>query len=505
MKLTYRSVSILVSVVLFLTLAGPSAAAHPAGPPRAQPVLFHLAAAAPEQMVTVIVQKTAQGNAAEQAAGSLGGRVLRSLEIIRAFTARLTASAALRLARDPAVRWVSLDAAVWETGCSDCISSSNLKSAYIRSIRADKVWSQSGFPQGRNVGVAVLDSGVNPQTDLYTVYGDDRLVAAVNFNTDDNQTPYDNYGHGSHVAGVIGGNGRSYNGYYIGVAPQSNIINVKVSNDDGSAYMSSVIAGMQWILENKDNYNIRVVNISMNSAEMESYNTSPFDAAAEVLWFNGIVVVVSAGNTGTGGFYPPANDPFVITVGATDDKGTASVSDDVVASFSAYGKTDDGFKKPDLVAPGKNIISLMGNSNGVLPTEHPENIIKGGYFKMSGTSVSAPVVAGTVALLLEDEPNLTPDQVKYRLMATANKTWAGYTSTKAGYGIVDAYAAVNGTSTASANTGTNLSQMLFTGDEPVSSSVAWNSVAWNSVAWNSVAWNSVAWNSVAWNSDYWGK
>jgi serine protease AprX len=225
----------------------------------------------------------------------------------------------------------------------------------------------------------------------------------------------------------------------------------------------------------------------------------------EILWFNGIVVVVSAGNRGTGAIYPPANDPFVITVGATDDKGTSSISDDGVASFSAYGTTSDGVKKPDVVAPGTNIIARIVNSNMGLAAAHPSNKVGNQYFRMSGTSMAAPIVSGAVALLLQDEPNLTPDQVKYRLTATANKAWSGYDAAKAGAGYLDADAAVSGTTTQSSNTGLTASQLLWSGSQPVTwGSVNWNSVNWNSVNWNSVNWNSVNWNSVNWNSDYWG-
>jgi len=334
-----------------------------------------------------------------------------------------------------------------------------------------------------------------------------RVVANVRFNTDYNPTWFDNYGHGSHIAGIVGGNGRSSNGQYIGIAPLVNVINVKVSNDDGSATASSVVAGLQWVLNNRSQYNIRVVNVSLNSATPESYHTSPLDAAVEVLWFNKIVVVVSAGNNGTATLYPPANDPFVITVGAVDDKGTTSLSDDVIASFSAYGTTADGVRKPDLVAPGKNIIAFMpGNKGLTISKLHPANKVDDNYFRMSGTSMSAPMVSGAVALLLQDEPGLTPDQVKYRLKATANKSWPGYNATMAGTGYLDIYAAVMGATTQAANTGITASHLLWTGAEPVTwGSVDWNSVDWNSVDWNSVDWNSVDWNSVDWNSDYWGQ
>jgi serine protease AprX len=330
-------------------------------------------------------------------------------------------------------------------------------------------------------------------------------VASVRFNTDYNPTFYDHYSHGSHMAGIVGGNGRSSNGQYMGIAPKANVINVKVSNDDGSATASSAVAGLQWVLNNHSQYNIRVVNLSLNSAAPESYHTSPLDAAVEVLWFHKIVVVVSAGNNGTAMLYPPANDPFVITVGAVDDKGTASLSDDVIASFSAYGTTGDGVQKPDLVAPGKNIVSLMGDTNGIIPSGHPGNKVGTMYFRMSGTSTSAPIVSGAAALLLQDEPNLTPDQVKYRLKATANKSWAGYTAAKAGAGTVNVYAAIMGTTTQSANTNIAASRLLWTGPKPLTwGSVSWDSVSWDSVSWDSVSWDSVSWDSVSWDSDYWG-
>ncbi len=204
------------------------------------------------------------------------------------------------------------------------------------------------------------------------------------------------------------------------------------------------------------------------------------DAACEILWFNGIVVVVSAGNNGSANLFPPANDPFVITVGATEDKGTASIADDSIATFSAYGFTENLINEPELVAPGKNIVSLSSGRASILGKSYPDNKVGTSYFRMSGTSMSAPMVSGAVALLLQDEPNLTPDQVKYRLMATANKTWPGYNATKAGAGYLDIYAAVHGTTTQSANTGLPASQLLTTGSNPIT----WGSVSWNSVSWN---------------------
>ncbi len=505
-KLAYFATVILLLVMAFYPSVLPVQvqAAH------AQTELAQYAAMQPQKQVEVIVQKVGQGSAAEEAVARLGGTVTADLQIINAFAARLPAAAAMELASDASVRWVSLDSPVNSTVCSQCVDTKNLLNAYDSAIGADRVWNSSTYLQGQGIGVAVVDSGINPNGDLYTNMGVNRQVANIRFNTDYNQNTSDGYGHGTHVSSIIGGDGSESNGKYIGIAPMANIINVKVSNDNGSATIKDVVQGLNWILQNKNTYNIRVVNLSLNSAIAEPYNTSPLDAAVEILWLNKIVVVVSAGNKGSGVLYPPANDPFVITVGATDDKGTGAISDDVVASYSGYGKTESGFNKPDIVAPGTNIIARIVNSNMGLAGAHPSNKVNDQYFRMSGTSMAAPMVSGAVALLLQDEPNLSPDQVKYRLTATANKRWAGYSAASAGAGYLDIYAAVKGTTTQSSNTGTKVSNLLTTGTQPVNSSVSWNSVSWNSVSWNSVSWNSVSWNSVSWNSvswnsDYWGQ
>lgn len=378
-------------------------------------------------------------------------------------------------------------------------------SKYTAAIRADQAWLTD--LKGEGVTVAVVDSGITGHTDFL-----DFGYAASAITTSTNQTSEssanDGYGHGTHVAGIIGGNGTLSGGTYTGVAPWADLINVKVSNSIGMATASDLIDGLQWILNNKAAYNIRVVNISLNSTVSESYHTSPLDAAVEILWFNGIVVVVSAGNNGTGGgpvtLYPPANDPFVITVGAAEDKGTAALSDDAIAPFSAYGTTESGFVKPDLVAPGQHVVSTLAGTSIYAFINHLAHRVDSNYFRMSGTSMSAPMVSGAVAILLQDEPYLNPDQVKYRLTATANKNWAGYNSAKAGAGYLDVYTAVYGTTNQAANTGIQASQMLSSGSQPITwGSVGWNSVGWNSVGWNSVGWNSVGWNSVGWNSGIW--
>ena len=397
---------IFIIAVLVLGLFGSAAPAQGFEAAKAQPVLVELAAQDPGQMVRVIVQKVAGATGAEERVSALGGQVTQDLHIINAFAAEMSAKDAVQLSKASGVRWVSLDAAMESSVCSQCVDTKNLANAYISAIRADQVWNIKPYIQGQGIGVAVIDSGINPNGDLYTNMGVNRQVADIRFNSDYNQSPSDGYGHGTHVASIIGGDGSESSGKYIGVAPMVNIINVKVSNDDGSALMKDVVQGLQWVLENKDTYNIRVVNLSLNSAVAESYNTSPLDAAVEILWFNGVVVVVSAGNKGSGAIYPPANDPFVITVGAVDDKGTGAITDDKLASFSAYGNSENGAVKPDLVAPGTNIIARLVNQNMGLAGSHPANKVGNQYFRMSGTSMAAPMVSGAVALLLQDEPDL---------------------------------------------------------------------------------------------------
>lgn len=473
---------------------------------KVQPELAEIARQDPGRMLSVIVQKVAGVTGAEESVAALGGRVTQDLHIINAIEAEISAQGALQLTKSNRVRWVSLNAEMESSVCSQCIDTSKLANAYITAIRADKVWNAPLYIQGQGIGVAVIDSGVNPNGDFYTNMGVNRQVADIRFNSDYNQSVYDGYGHGTHVASIIGGDGSESSGKYIGVAPLANIINVKVSNDNGSAMMSGIVQGLQWVLDNKSTYNIRVVNLSLNSAVAESYHTSPLDAAVEILWFNGIVVVVSGGNNGTGVIYPPANDPFVITVGAVDDKGTGTIDDDTLANFSAYGNIENGSVKPDLVAPGTNIVARIVNLNMGLGAAHPANKVGTQYFRMSGTSMAAPMVSGAVALLLQDEPGLTPDQVKYRLMATANKSWSAYNKKKAGAGYLDISAAVKGTTLNSANTGLIPSHLLSTGTEPISwGNAGWNSVGWNGVNWNSVGWNGVSWNTVGWNGDYWAQ
>lgn len=487
----------LLVVALILTI--PAATSTPQ-PTNVEPALRQLAVAEPDTVVAMIVQKTAPLPVEAQVI-KLGGRITKDLSLINAFVTELPARHLAQVAQLAGVRWVSLDAPVVESACPNCIDTTRLVNVYNQSIGADQLWNQPPYLQGQGVGIAVLDSGI--QTTHADIAG--RVVSGKSIIPSSEM--YDGYGHGTFVAGLIAGNGATQQGRYIGVAPRSQLINVKVTTVTGASTESDVIAGLQWVYENRAAYNIRVVNLSLNASRAQSYHTSPLSAACEILWFNGVVVVTSAGNRGADTIYPPASDPFVITVGAADDMGTPSISDDKIASFSAYGVTKDGVKKPDLIAPGRYIVGPRALAS-LLTLLYPKNVVDRNYIRISGTSAAAPIVSGAIALLLQNEPQLTPDQVKHRLLVTANRQWTGYEEGKAGAGYLDIAAAVRHKSKGNANTGIAVSRLLSTGSTPITQLLnpaighQWDSVSWSSVSWSSVSWSSVSWSSVSWSSDY---
>jgi serine protease AprX len=387
---------------------------------------------------------------------------------------------------------------------------------FLNTTNVQPVWDM-GY-QGQGVAVAVIDSGISASADFGS-----RLIAQHSFNSNAD-SPYDNYGHGTHIAGIIAGDGTSSNGLYKGIAPQANLISLKVSDDSGMAYESDTVAALQWVFENKDTYNIRVVNLSLNSISEESYHTSALDLASEMLWFNGVVVVASSGNRSLdGNFYTitasPANDPYIIAVGASTEAGTDSIEDDDVALFSAHGTTVDGFVKPDIIAPGYNIVSVL-SADSDLNIEYPERLEgNDDYFRLSGTSMAAPMVSGAAALILQADPTLTPDQVKYRLMNSGNTItplWFDAILDQTVYPYLDVHAAVTSTSTESANQDVMphiaLAQMALiaywanqNGAETIDwANVDWSAVNWDNVDWDNVDWASVNWGSVNWGSVNWG-
>lgn len=496
MQVIFKISRKLLSCLLFLMLLGGfTAGAIRSNPSKVHPWLIQMAREKPDLKVGVIIQKVDDADTAETLVRDFGGEITLDLPIINAFAAEMSARAAMELASSPAVRWISPDAGLRENRCLRCPNVDSPPNVFLSAIGVDRIRDENPTLTGRGITVAVVDSGIALHDDLGNGEAgkhESRVITAYG-------VPNDQFGHGTHVAGVIGGNGIRSDGLYAGVAPEVNLLNVRVTDNQGMATTSRLIAGLNWVYEHRVDYNIRIVNLSLTSSIPESYHTSPLDAALEILWFNGIVVIVSAGNNGEDAMlHPPANDPFVITVGAVDDLGTPDTGDDFLATYSLQGVTMDGFAKPDLVAPGNNIISLLAYPHSRLSREHPDHIVNRYYFRMSGTSMASAVTTGAAALLLQDEPGLNPDQVKYRLMTTGRDL----PGSDARY--LDILAAVNGTSVEAANIGTAASQLLWSGSDPIQwGSVNWGSVNWGSVNWGSVNWGAVNWGTVNWSSVYW--
>ena len=319
---------------------------------------------------------------------------------------------------------------------------------------------------GAGIGIAVIDSGISSWHDDLTnktarlfPYGNQRVAKFVDF-VNGRTLPYDDNGHGSHVAGTIAGNGYDSNGEKSGIAPGAAIISLKVLDAQGQGTISNIISALGWVAANAATYNIRVVNMSVGARIRESYWTDPLTLAAKravkAVTNKGIVVVAAAGNMGKnaqghlqwGGITAPANAPWVLTVGASSTMGTNTRNDDTMAAFSSSGPSYVDFEaKPDLVAPGTGTISLAVPGSLFYATKAQYLLAgKAGfgvkpYLSLSGTSMAAPVVTGTVALMLQANPTLTPNLVKALLQYTA-QVYPGYSPLRQGAGFLNTLGAV---------------------------------------------------------------
>src|SRR4051812_7565400 len=304
----------------------------------------------------VVVERAPASHAAERAAVRLGGAVGRALPLAGAFTARLPARSLEALRRAAPVAGVWSDARVSMRSGPDCLPGDAIcfdslppEAAWQRGIGLEQVPNKY---QGDGVTVASIDTGVTPTPNLGA-----RLLARVDLTSEGDGL--DRFGHGSHMAGVIAGDGTTSLEAYEGAAPETSLVSVKVAGWDGATDVSTVIAALQWVVSNRARFNIRVVNLSWGTDAARGYGVDPLDRAVERAWAAGLVVVVSAGNAGpaAGTVTKPGDDPYVITVGAADTNGTATRRDDTVASFSSAGPTAGGLSKPDVLAPGVSIVS----------------------------------------------------------------------------------------------------------------------------------------------------
>lgn len=283
---------------------------------------------------------------------------------------------------------------------------------------------------GKGIGIAILDTGIAPNKDF--LYPKNRIVAFKDF-INNKSRPYDDNGHGTHVAGIAGGNGINSNGKYKGIATECNLIGVKVLNKEGKGNASDVLAGLQWIIDNKEKYNIKIANLSIGTNNTSS--NDPLVKAVEKIWDSGIIVTIAAGNDGPKKYTisSPAISKKVITIGASDDNITANVWGNNLINFSGRGPTLECVIKPDVIAPGVNIISCLSNNI----SKQSNDIVDKNYFSLSGTSMSTPIVSGAIALLLEKYKNLQPDDVKLMLKKCCKNLHLP--KNQQGWGLIDVY------------------------------------------------------------------
>jgi serine protease AprX len=359
--------------------------------------------------------------------------------------------------------------------------------------------------------IAVVDSGIQAQRPDFGT----RVLGQVNMASLSPNAPGDGYGHGTFVSSIAAGSAPGY----AGAAPKASLLSIDVMNDQGQATVADVVKAADFILANKTKYNIKVANFSLHAVNKASVMFDPLDQAVEKLWLNGIVVVAASGNYGTPGApsgvnFAPGNDPFVITVGATDIGTGIGSGDDTVAPFSAYGYTPDGFAKPDISAPGRYMVGAVppGSTLAKLKPLNVRDPVKG-YMQLSGTSFSAPVVSAAAVEMLALHPSWTPDQVKGALMVTATpepKAAPG----SLGVGDVNISSARHYWKSPP-NPNAGLDKFVTTAADGTRAfdsaswqtaalaSAAWNDVAWSDVAWSDAAWSTVAWSDVAWADVAW--
>jgi serine protease AprX len=496
--------------------------------PKADPALLHLARTHPDSRVSVIVREAAPGTeSAERLTRELGGTVIRDLSIIGSFSARLPGRSLVPLLSSPSVlkawgdgkvRMAGVDMGQYDSWAPNTIWRSVIKLPQI-GARYD----------GSGVTVAVLDTGLIDSPDL-----GNRVLARVDFTAD--HDGLDHFGHGSHMAGIIAGNGSASAGKWVGVAPGANLVSVKVAGADGSTDVSVVIAGLQWVRTYAAQYGIKILNLSFGTDSRQSYLVDPLNYAVEQLWFSGVLVVVAAGNRGPHGgtINKPADDPFVVSVGAANVYGSTDRSDDLAAAFSSRGPTQDGVSKPDLIAPGISLVSLRAPGS-TIDVAHPTARVGDVYFKGTGTSQAAAVVSGVAARLYQQAPTLSPDVAKHILTRAAFrgiKSLAG-----AGKGLTDGDAAFDllaGGNRDKANVGvdegTGLGSLdasrgsyrvyadlpsdglealdldgtldLVTGEFDALGN-SWTAPGWWGNSWSGNAWSGYSWTDTSWSGNSW--
>jgi serine protease AprX len=507
-------------------------------------------------LMSVIVRTDPTATASvERTVRDLGGKVDRPLGIISGLSVEVPASALPALSTARGVLAVSQNAHIKLFSIGGYDPTTDVNSVYnVTQMTGAQAYWKAGYT-GKNVDVALLDTGVVPVNGLTA---NNKVVTGpdLSFDSQYSQLRYlDGYGHGTHMAGIIAGrddaapnNVVGDTNDFVGMAPDSRIVSVRVGDHTGAADVSQVIAAIDWIVQHKNDngMNIRVLNLSFGTDSQQPYVLDPLAYAAEQAWKHGIVVVASVGNGGanSGGVADPAMDPYVIAVGASDTNGTVSPGDDSVASFSSYG---NGVRNPDLVAPGVHVASLRDPGSFLDTTYGSTADVGTRFFRGSGTSQATAVVSGAAALVISQHPNATPDQVKALLTSTSSSL--GQPSAAQGSGELNLNAALNKningngvnllsavslTSSGSQQTwapsvgsgtlqGSRGSVILsangvdLTGEQDIfgklftsaamaaaeSTGSAWSGGTWNGSAWSGSGWSGSAWSGSAWSTTAW--
>jgi serine protease AprX len=495
----------------------------------------------------VVRVRAGQLSSVEREAQRLGGTITLRLPIVNGFAARVPVAALPVLRGATGVLSVSLDVRVRALASTYSQSGDPYSMASITTaIGARKYWG-AGYT-GSGVGVALIDSGVVP-VDGLTVAG--KVVNGLDVSFD-SQSPnllyLDGYGHGTHMAGIIAGAANATAGLspadlaadttdFVGVAPGAGILNVKVGDAHGATDVSQVIAAIGWVVQHRNDpgLNIRVLNLSYGTDSGQSYLLDPLAYAAEQAWKKGIFVVAAAGNAGfanikTSSIGDPAYDPTIFAVGATDTKGTTTLGDDTVASFSSTG---NAARRVDIVAPGTHIVSLRDPGSAIDQAYNSTGAVSDTLFRGSGTSQAAAVASGAAALIIQQRPSITPGQLKALICKTAAKL-KGMLLEQQGCGEVNLTAALTAATPAdplppvpSTGTGSlDLSRgssdvtkdgVTLTGEQDIfgmpfvspamalleAAGSSWSGGVWNGSSWSGSSWSASSWSGSSWSASSW--